>query len=56
MFRTGKGKKLTSEEEEIYEDDFEQFNDDVAEAYDDDEEFLKKLGFDKDFVSSVVVS
>lgn len=47
----GKGKKLTSEEEEIYEDDFEQFNDDVVEDYDDDEEFLKKLGFDKDFVS-----
>ncbi|KAG5671374.1 hypothetical protein PVAND_001575 [Polypedilum vanderplanki] len=46
----GKGKKLTSEEEEIYEDDFEQFNDDVVEDYDDDEEFLKKLGFDKDFL------
>lgn len=27
--------------EEIYEDDFEKFNDDIE----DDEEFLKKLGF-----------
>jgi hypothetical protein len=35
-------KKESSDEiEEIYEDDFEKFDDDIE----DDEEFLKKLGF-----------
>lgn len=31
--------------DEIYEDDFEKFNEDIEEDIDDDEVFLKTLGF-----------